>query len=333
MEMERVRIDAHEAGDATTEARALTALAEVALFRDSDVTRARQLAEHALEIVPDGERVARFDALNVLRTCAWWSADLSESERYARDLLALAQEGERPDLEARAAGELAHIFVVRGETEEAAPLIERAQALADASGSILAQAWACSAAGDYYLLNDELEEARTALERSLELFAEAGNASMLGRVQFRLARVMARLGDAARAERLYRDSIRVLKPLQDRGTIVESQRGLAELLLSQGKLDAAEKHALAARETVGPEDVTSLATTALALGRVRAAQGRDDEAEALLRESVERLSGTDCHKFVVEPLRSLAQFLRERGRDDEAAAVEERLPESAAKIA
>src|SRR5213079_2208384 len=99
-------------------------------------------------------------------------------------------------------------------------------------------------------------------------------------------------GDALRAERLFRESIRVLAGLEDRATLCESQRGLAELLLAEGRVDEAERYALAARDTVGPHDLTSLATTAMALGLVRAAQGRDEEAEELLREAYETISTT-----------------------------------------
>ena len=56
----------------------------------------------------------------------------------------------------------------------------------------------------------------------------------------------------------------------------------------QGRVDEAERFALAARETVGPHDISSLATTAMSLGLVRAAQGRDDEAEELLRRRTTR---------------------------------------------
>ena len=40
------------------------------------------------------------------------------------------------------------------------------------------------------------------------------------------------------------EAIRVLKPLGDRGTLVESQRLLAQVLLGQGRLDDAERFAL-----------------------------------------------------------------------------------------
>ncbi len=75
----------------------------------------------------------------------------------------------------------------------------------------------------------------------------------------------------------------------------------------------------------------------MVLGLVRAAQGRDDEAELLLRDAIDSLAATDYRNSEPEPLAAYARFLRDRGRDDEAAVVEERLaallePESAAPI-
>ena len=110
------------------------------------------------------------------------------------------------------------------------------------------------------------------------------------------------------------------------------------MLLEQGKVDEAERYALESRQTVGPRDMHSRSTTRVALGLVRAAQGRDEEAEALLRDALEILDGTDYRRYRVEPLEALAGFLRERGRVAEAAPYEERLAElaparSAAQIA
>ncbi len=124
---------------------------------------------------------------------------------------------------------------------------------------------------------------------------------------------------------MLREAIRVLKPLGDRGTLVESQRLLAQVLLAQGRLDDAERFALEARETVGAADVSSDSTTRLALGLVRAAQGRDDEAEQLLREAHEILRPTGFRRHRVAPLEALAASLRARGREDEARATDEEL--------
>jgi hypothetical protein len=63
----------------------------------------------------------------------------------------------------------------------------------------------------------------------------------------------------------------------------------------------------------------------MALGIVRAAQGRDDEAEGLFREALEVIESTEFNSVRYEVLQALAQFLRERRRDGEAAAVEAQL--------
>jgi hypothetical protein len=75
----------------------------------------------------------------------------------------------------------------------------------------------------------------------------------------------------------------------------------------------------------------------MVLGMVRAAQGRDDEAEMLLRDAIDSLAATDYRNSEPEPLAAYARFLRDRGRGDEAGQVEERLaellvPEGAAGI-
>jgi hypothetical protein len=81
---------------------------------------------------------------------------------------------------------------------------------------------------------------------------------------------------------------------------------------------------LQALKTVGPEDRLSVWTTQMALGVVRAAQGRDDEAEQLLGEAVDAFVES-CHRFAeLQALEELSHFLRDRGRAEEAAAYEER---------
>jgi ATP/maltotriose-dependent transcriptional regulator MalT len=96
------------------------------------------------------------------------------------------------------------------------------------------------------------------------------------------------------------------------------------VLVDQDKLDEAERFALEARETVGPDDRVSTSSTKLALGIVRSAQKRDDEAEQLLREAVEGFALYELRAMEHWALRYLAEFLRARGRDDEAATYEAR---------
>ena len=121
----------------------------------------------------------------------------------------------------------------------------------------------------------------------------------------------------------------MLAPLEERGVLCESQRVLAQLLLANGRIDEAEKLALAALETVGPQDHVSRATTRVALAEVRAAQDREAEAEELFAEALEIVSTSEFRRVDLDVLPPYAQFLRERGREDEAAELEARLAELA----
>src|SRR5438876_697517 len=337
-EMERVRAEAAEEGDRWCEARALAALSEVALNRDADVAAASRLAALAADVADANDYEPRFDALHVLNTGAWWRGRLTDSERYARDQLALAQEAGRGDLESRAAIDLAGVYNARKDYELAAPLYARALELAEQSGSIVARGHALASSGDFAIYREDYDEAQQKLEQARALYEEAGVASAVGRVLYRLAVVAWHQGDFDRAERLSRDSIRTLAPLEDRGTLCEAQRRLAEVLLQKGKVDEAERYAEAALDTVGPQDMTSRASTRSTLARVRSAQGRFDDAEKLLREAVDIIDETEYCAFGSETLQTLVQLLWDRGREDEAEVFERRLEgtrvaSSAARIA
>jgi class 3 adenylate cyclase/tetratricopeptide (TPR) repeat protein len=321
-EMEEVLAGAREAGDPRIEGRALTALADVALGRDADVDRGRELAEQALAVLPEDDVTGRFDALIIRGVVAWSEGSLVDNERFATEALELARAAERKDLESTAAQRLAQIFIARMEVDRAEPLVARACELAEESGSIEARAHALASRGRLLSMKGEAEEAERAFEEARPLFEEAGAGISLARDLLGLAWLVWRRGDVDRAERLLRDSIRILKPLEDRGTLCESQRSLAQVLVSQGRLEEAERVALESRKTVGPRDQTSRATTRTALAIVRSAQGRDEEAEELLREALDVISGTDFAYTRYEILLALRDLLAKTGRDDEAADIE-----------
>src|ERR687888_1846649 len=329
-EMERVRAEAADQGDRWCEARALAALAEVALSRGADVDEAIRLAALVLDVADANDYEPRFDALHVLNTAAWWRGRLTDSEGYARDQLALAQEAGRPDLESRAAIDLAGAHTARKEYDLAAPLVARALELAEESGSIVARGNALASAGDLAIYRDDFDEAQRKLEETRALYEEIGVASLLGRVLYRLAVVAWNQEDLERAERLSRESIRTLAPLEDRGTLCEAQRRLAEVLLAKGKVDEAERYAEEALDTVGPQDMSSQASTRYTLARVRSEQGRFAEAEKLLREAVDIIDQTEYRVFGSDSLRYLVELLRDSGREDEADAYERRLEDAMA---
>ena len=318
VEMERVFADATEAGDKRLQGLALTALAENALLRDADLPRGRELVEQALVLLDDGKPEDRYEALTVRARIGWWLGDLDDDERWIGKALEVAREIGRKDLEANAADELASSAIARLDLDRAGHLVAEALELAEESGNITALGWALVSQARIDALRNRLDEAAVGLDRAEELFSQSGNAWALARVSNHYGWVERRRGDLPAADRRFRDAIRILKPLEDRGTLCESQRGLAQVLVVLRKVDEAERYALEARETVGPHDTISRSTTRMALGIVRAAQGRDEEAEVLLREAVAVVDGKDLLLIRRELLKALATFLRERGRVDEA---------------
>jgi class 3 adenylate cyclase/tetratricopeptide (TPR) repeat protein len=324
-EMERVFADATVAGERRLQGLALTALAENALMREGDLPRGRELVEQALVLLEDGKPEDRYEALTMRARIGWWLGDLEDDERWIGKALDVARETGRKDLEANAVDELASSAITRLDLDRAAGLVADALELAEESGNITALGWALVSQARIDALRGNVEDAAAGLDRGEELFSQSGDAWALARVSNHYGWVERRRGDLDASERRFRDAIRILKPLEDRGTLCESQRGLAQVLVARGRLDEAERYALEARETVGPHDTISRATTRMALGIVRAAQGQDEEAESLLRAAIEVIEGKDLSLIRRELLLALGQFLRERGRVGEADEVEAEL--------
>jgi class 3 adenylate cyclase/tetratricopeptide (TPR) repeat protein len=334
-EMEQVRTLAHESGERTIEGLALTALAEIALNRNADVGQARRLGQEARELLSDAPGEARAEVLTLLSSVGWWEGDLESVERYTTEALEIREGG--PDLESLALVELAGAHLARLDLAQAESVLAEASALAESSGSLSARAWTARIRGSILLRKGRFEDAAAEFHAAYELFDEVGAAPDAARARQLEGVALWRAGDAERAETLVRETVRTLLSLQERGKIVEAQRTLAEIVLSQGHVEEAERWALSAVESVGMQDMMSRSTVSMVLGLVRAAQGRDAEAEILLREAIELLAATDLRNSEPEPLAALAGFLRERGREDEAAELEERIeallqPESAARI-
>jgi tetratricopeptide (TPR) repeat protein len=313
-----------EAGDKRLQGLALIALAENALLRDADLPRGRELVEQALVLLEDGKPEDRYEALTVRARIGWWLGDLEDDERWIGKALEVAREIGRKDLEATASDELASSAIARLDLDRGSSLVAEALELAEESGNITALGWALVSQARIDALRGRFDDAAAGLDRAEDLFSQSGNAWALARVSNNFGWVERRRGDLAAAERRFRDAIRILKPLEDRGTLCESQRGLAQVLVQRGKIEEAESYALESRETVGPHDNVSRSTTRMALGLVRAAQGRDEEAEALLREALDVIEG-NVLLIRRELLSALAGFLRDRGRVDEAQELEDEL--------
>ena len=93
----------------------------------------------------------------------------------------------------------------------------------------------------------------------------------------------------------------------------------AQASLDLGDLDSADVFIARALESLRDYDVTAVSEVHQTLGSIRAAQGRDVEAESSLRRSVDILGPTGFKWNRGDPMLALARFLAERGRKVEAA--------------
>jgi len=286
--------------------RVLVLLAEVALVADSDVARAAELADEALEVLPEDELVGLHDARSVHSAIAWWLGDAEASRRHAEATVDNARAMNRRDLESLALSKLARLANVDDQPEQARDLVQRARELAEESGSREAFAFARAAAAGCADEADDLDGAESAYREALAAFAEIGAAGRVGWVQTMLATIELRRGDVQAAEKLLREAVSRLRAAQDSGFLVEAERQLAEALVRAGKLDEAEQVAEHAHRTVAREDVWSRASTLHALGIVRAAQGRTDDAEKRLREALAVVEPTMYRNLTDEVRASLA---------------------------
>ena len=325
VEMEQVAAEAEVAGERRIQGRALTALSEMALYQRADADAARRLIEQAGDVLGDDDDVdARFDVYSAAGAIASWRGDWMEVERIAREALDFVRAADRKDLEAIAIQAVAMNAIVRLDVIQAELLVRQAAELAEASGSVRARAAALGTQAWLDEIQGRYETAERCYNELFQLYADIGNVAGTGATQIYLGRLLQRSGRVDEAESTLREAVHTLKRIGDRGHLCEAQRFLAQTLVARGKVDEAERVALEAIETVGPEDQLSIWTTRMALGIVRAAQGRDDEAEQLLRESVDAFVESGLRFAELQALDELAAFLRARGRADEAEAREER---------
>ena len=323
VEMDRVLADAREAGNRWIEGRALIALGEATAFRDSDTTGSRRLLEEGLALLQPDDFIARFEALRQLSTLARWVGDCEGAREHGEQALNAARASGHKDLISWAANGLANALLWAVELDEAERLATDARRLAEESGGIVAHGQALHVLAHIAKLRGNPDDAVRLYEEAMALFDESGAVLEQGRNLNHLAELVMQRGDDDRAEKLAREAVRLLEPLGDRGYLCESQRILAEILVHRGKLEEAERYALAAVRIVGPHDATSLPTTRMALGLVRAAQQRDDEAETLLRSAADQAAERApswIHDLVVA---HLTHFLETRGRHEEAVAVDD----------
>ena len=303
--------EARAAGRRDLEGRALVLLADLALHSEGNVERAHDLADEALAILPEGELAGLYDAHALITMIFWWLGDGDGAMRHAEAMLDLAHEAGRPELESLARTQLSAIAGVRGDVAGAIEFLEEAESLAESSGSREAMGYALAVHGRRFG-ESESDEAEDYLRRALEIFGEIGAAGRYGWTLSNLASVYYQRGDLRLAEKSFREAVRRLRQTHEQGFLVEAERGLAEVLVQQGKVDEADRLVADAERRVGRDDVWTRASLLHARGLVLAAQGRTEEAESSFRQALEIIEPTMYAILTREIRRSLELLDAER---------------------
>jgi class 3 adenylate cyclase/tetratricopeptide (TPR) repeat protein len=331
VEMERVRDQAAQEGERVLEALALTALGEAALRRHGDAVGARALVDEALEILAhEDDPVAHFDALTARSTVGAWLGSEKDYVRFMERAYVIALDARRKDLQTIAAQALASAHIMRLELDEAELLLTRALELAGESKSVRARLGATLAYAWFLRVKGELDAAETMLEEVRQTAEELGMEPVTASALQKLGWIARQKGDLKRSEKLFREALHITSARGDQGLVPDYQAALATTLADLGKVDEGERLALEARANGVPEDTACQIFALTALAAVRAAQGREGEAEELLRSAIALAEGSDYKLFELHPLGRLVDVLRGGGREDEAAVYEARIAELAA---
>jgi tetratricopeptide (TPR) repeat protein len=264
----------------------------------------------------------------------WLHGHLEDCSEAWTEMRRMAHEKGWISREAEALSLLSRIPFYTNDLPKALQMLDEAHALAKQGTSRLSRARVDKA----YAIRIEMSgsptggdadaEALDLLREVAAVLEEFGDRIELNIVEVHLGDIKRRQGRFDEALEYYE---RALANVMDHvGYRPETQRRIAQVLVELGQAERAAEHAEEAVSIVAPDDVFTVASASMALGQVREAQGRLDEAEALLRKAVETVEATDYQPGEMQF--QLAAFLYRRGRADEAAQYAEQARQSVRKL-
>jgi tetratricopeptide (TPR) repeat protein len=310
--------DARAAGRPEMEGRALYAGIEAIWLGVGQGTElVRQRLDRSVELLTAAGDVRHlFEAEFWRGFIGWWLGDLAAaSERWQRAEAIARELGDR-GREGLVVARLAAAARNSGDVRRALELHERSLALAAQGRSRYALAHATVGYANTVAIVSSVPRALERIDEALRLYEDLGDREGIGEANWAIGQYANLTGEPEKAIAPLQRAIALYEEIRHVGFLPEVERELAEALLALGNVEEAESHALRAREVVAPDDWSTVASTSMVLGRVRAVQGRDGEAEGLLREAVSITAGTDYLANQAESAVHLAVFLLSRGRDE-----------------
>jgi tetratricopeptide (TPR) repeat protein len=260
-------------------------------------------------VLPPDELAGLYDAHSLISTIFWWLGNAEGATRHGEAMIELAHRAGRPELESLALTQLAGVAGVQGDTAGSLALLDRADALAETSGSREAKAFALAVRGRRVREPGELDDAEKLLRAAIEIFDETGTAGRYGWALSNLGAVYQERGNLALAEKTLREAVRRLRTTHEQGFLVEAERQLAEVLVAEGKLAEADRLVSEAQLRVGRDDAWTRASILSTRGMVRAAQGRTAEAEKAYEAALEIIEPT-MYAILTNDVRARLDSLR-----------------------
>ena len=303
------------------------ALLEVAFATLQDsLEGSEELFEEALEAarrIGDPEIVAR--CLLRRHITHWWTGDLEQDRRTLLEADAYVREHglmrETSEVLIWLAGNLAE----SGKFSESEVYRTEHAKFCEAHASISDRRYV--AQGEFMsalFFRGDPAAAMAAAREGLAIANEMGSRQQVGHAHEDIGEALFEAGDPAASRDALLEALRWYDPATMRGAIPETEWRLARAFLALGDIAAAREHAEAGRSAVSETDVWSVAMTTTALARVRAAEGRYADAEALFAEALARADTTGYRRLQADVMRDAGEFFIGRGRTDEARALLER---------
>jgi DNA-binding SARP family transcriptional activator len=315
----RAALEAEEAGDRRAAARVRLELANVRLLSDPG-DRAAELIEAATAAIPVFE--AAHDERGLAR--AWRLIAYAEGAmrcRYGPSAdaaeRALAHCLKSGWSTATFLGEVA-VALYYGPTPVAAG-VQRCRSLlrrADLGG----EAVVSTSLGGLEAMRGRFAEARSLLDRARALYEELGQAAVAHAMTAGVRGETELLaGDAAAAERVFRESYDALAAIGDRAYLATRAAQLAEAVFLAGRRVEAFEWSRIAERDAGADDVPTQFIWRAVRARLLAAEGDPAEAEALARRAASLAESTDALAQRAKVVLDLADVQAAVGRPDDAA--------------
>ncbi|MDP9343032.1 MAG: AAA family ATPase [Actinomycetota bacterium] len=200
------------------------------------------------------------------------------------------------------------------------PVNEAERAARGLQGTQRLEAFALGLRSYLAALTGRADEARALSIECLRILRDIGNRLMVavGQAIF-VGEVFKLAEDLETAERIQRAGVDELAAMGETGYLSTAAGYLADTLLSLGKPEEASRYVEMARDLGQEDDFSTQVLWRRAHGLILSRQGRHEEAEATLRDSLAIVERSDYLVEHADVLAALAEALGSAGRPEEAA--------------